>query len=132
MSCEISNYNVQTVRSEIQRLQEPDPVMFTVKNAKSVLTDYDTFPYHRYWRGDYKSSAPIIAEREAGWRPRKDSCFKVENPPKAFNQPFSYPNHCFQTASNVAYPCHPSYLAKYAEKETLDTILNRGCIIQYR
>ena len=30
------------------------------------------FPYKKFWRGDYRSSIPVILDRRAGFYPRKD------------------------------------------------------------
>ena len=95
-----------------------------------VLTDMDSFPYPRYFRGDYKSGEPIVMEREAGWRKREDNCYKV-----VLHEPIEhgeYPNHCFQTAPSTVYPCYPDYLRKYADKEEMEIQINKACISQYR
>ena len=73
-------------------------------------------------------SEPVIAEREAGWRKRQDSCYKVNAPPIRDN----YPNHCFQSACSTIYPCYPEYMTKYADKEAMDLLLNKSCVTQYR
>ena len=126
----INDLNVANVRSQIARKKGPSPYHATTQQAVQVITDYDTFPYPRYYRGVPNSSAPIVAEREAGWRPRHDNCYQVNEPPSTM--PASYPNHCFQSACSTVFPCYPEYITKYADREMLDTILNRACIPQYR
>lgn len=99
-------------------------------SSSTVLTDTDTFPYPRYYRGRYDSSEPIVAEREAGWRSVKNNCYNVVLPlPDIRNE---YPNHCFQTASSTVYPCYPDYLRKYADKAEMELMINRACIPEYR
>ena len=106
------------------------PYYATVKEAGEVLTDYDTFPYPRWFRGVYDSPVPIVAEREAGWRPRHDSCYKMEKPCSEVAS--KYPNHCMQSACSTVYPCYPQQMSRYADKAALDVELNNACIVQYR
>ena len=71
------NYNnVKNIHEQIQKKKQSNPYFATTKQSKSVITDYDTFPYPRYFRGKAESSSPIVAEREAGWRPRHDDAYK--------------------------------------------------------
>lgn len=120
--------NVNSVRAQIYRKKSSNPYMATLNDAAQVVTDYDTFPYPRWFRGISKSTRPIIAEREAGWRSRHDSCYKVSQPKSSDN----YPNHCFQGPCHFTHPCYPDYLTKYADEAILDTILNKACTVQYR
>ena len=124
----INSSNVNHVRRQIAKKNGSAPYLATKKEASDILTDYDVFPYPRYFRGVPTSSVPIVAEREAGWRPRHDDCYKVLQPPSKIN----YPNHCYQAACSTVYPCYPEYLTKYADKELLNVILNKACISQYR
>ena len=124
----INSSNVNHVREQIAKKSGFLPYLATKKEASNILTDYDVFPYPRYFRGVPTSSVPIVAEREAGWRPRHDDCYKVLQPPSKIN----YPNHCYQAACSTVYPCYPEYLTKYADKELLNVILNKACISQYR
>ena len=124
----INSSNVNHVREQIAKKSGFLPYLATKKEASNILTDYDVFPYPRYFRGVPTSSVPIVAEREAGWRPRHDDCYKVLQPPSKIN----YPNHCYQAACSTVYPCYPEYLTKYADRELLNVILNKACIPQYR
>jgi hypothetical protein len=126
----INRQNIDNVRSLIMKDQGYQPYHASIQDASGVLTDYDTFAYPRWYRGVYDSTTPIVAEREAGWRPRHDSCYDIVSPPK--NIPSPYPNHCFASGCSTVYPCYPNYLAKYSDKTLLDLILNKGCIVQYR
>lgn len=71
-----SNYN--NIQEQIKNKKNHNPHFATTKQAKSVITDYDTFPYPRYFRGKPGSTLPIVAEREAGWRPRHDDAYKTK------------------------------------------------------
>lgn len=71
----INNINLHNIQEQIKRKKMSCPFFATTEDSKSVITDYDTFPYPRYFRGDPKSSFPIVAEREAGWRPRHDNSY---------------------------------------------------------
>ena len=126
----INDLNVGNVRTQIARKKDPNPYHATTQQAVQVITDYDTFPYPRYYRGVPDSSVPIVAEREAGWRPRHDGCYRVNQPPSM--TPGPYPNHCFQSACSTVFPCYPEYLTKYADREALNLVVNRACIPQYR
>ena len=68
--------NVKNIREQIKRKKQSTPYYATTKQATSVITDYDTFPYPRYFRGVAEMSEPIVAEREAGWRPRHDDSYE--------------------------------------------------------
>lgn len=123
----ITDNNVLSVRKQISLKQGCDPFFATINDAESVITDMDHFPYTRFFRGVYYSSDPVVLEREAGWRPQNNQCYKYgcagEGP---------YPNHCFESACSVVYPCYPQYLRKYSDRQALDVQLNRACIVQYR
>mgnify|MGYP006000099363 CR=1 FL=1 len=127
----VNDLNVSHVRRQIERKKGPDPYHATVTQSVQVLTDYDTFPYPRYFRGVPNSTVPIVAEREAGWRPRHDMCYNVVEPNGVPEYP-PYPNHCFSSACSTTYPCYPEYAARYASLEQMHLILNNKCIVQYR
>lgn len=59
------------------------------------------FPYPDWWRGEYMCDLPIIAEREAGFRPR------LERPYWKGSTGHAYPQHCFRTGIKTRYPCYP-------------------------
>jgi hypothetical protein len=120
--------NVLSVREQIALKTNPNPFHATVAQSASVLTDFDTFPYPRYYRGIPETSVPIVAEREAGWRERHDSCYQ----PKIPHQLPLYPNHCFSTSCSSTAPCYPEYASRYADLEQMQLFLNNKCITQYR
>jgi hypothetical protein len=113
----INDVNIRNVREQIARKKGYNPYYATTNQSTQVLTDYDTFPYPRYFRGVPTSSAPIVAEREAGWRPRHDNCYKVLEP---MMKERNYPNHCFSAACSTVFPCY------------LENNINKDCIHLYR
>lgn len=128
MSEAINRGNVRNVRAQIVEKKMSRPYHATICDADQVLTDYDTFPYPRWWRGVAGLSEPVVAEREAGWRPRRDPCYRLNNAVEES----PYPNHCFEAACSTVFPCYPPYLTKYADRESLNVMLNNACIVQYR
>lgn len=111
----------------------PLPFYATKNMAKSVITDQDSFPYKRYFRGQYKSDRPIIMEREAGYRPRDDSCYN-QSCVGARMSPCEdmYPRNCFEAAGSIVYPCYPETLRRYADKAEMEVMLNDECIVLTR
>ena len=87
----VNSSNVMNIRDQIARKTSSNPFFATTAQSAGVLTDFDVFPYPRYFRGRPGASAPIVAEREAGFRQRHDDCYSVEIPP----QLPTYPNNCF-------------------------------------
>ena len=62
--------NMQHIQFEIQMKKYSEkPYYATQKNVVQVITDYDELPYRRWYRGFPESDVPIVAEREAGYRP---------------------------------------------------------------
>lgn len=125
---EYNNINVNNIRYQIEQKKSSNPFYATLRDGSSVLTDYDHFPYNRYFRGVPDSDRPIVAEREAGWRPIYNDCYKVQDPTiqKTIHK------NCFETACSVIYPCYPSYAAKYSDRDAFNVMLNNACIVQYR
>ncbi len=127
----MNEFNIENVRAQIAaKKASHSPYYSTSAQALGVVTDHDTFPYPRYFRGVPGSHIPVVAEREAGWRHRNDSCYHVKPPPDIAVS--AYPNNCFQAPCSTVYPCYPEYLAKYSDKEAMDLILNKTCIVQFR
>lgn len=124
----INMNNIESIRSMINKKNSNIPFLPTIANAGSTFTDYDNFPYNRNFRGVYYSPNPVVIEREAGWRSRRDDCYKMSIPYK--KDP--YPNHCFESACSTVYPCYPPYLSKITDRESLNVILNKACTVQYR
>ena len=93
--------NYENIRKQIQLKKNSQNTYYsTVQNNNNVLTEYDNFPFNRFWKGVPTSEYSFVDGREAGWRVRDDSCYKggcaYENIPK--------PNICFQY-SYTQPPC---------------------------
>jgi hypothetical protein len=126
----VNDQNVNYVREQIQGKKSFNPYYATAENVSKILTDYDTFPYPRWYRGVPNESRPVIAEREAGWRQQQPNCYKVMKPVE--EREYEYPNHCFEGPCSTVYPCYPRYMQKFSDREALNVILNKACIAQYR
>ena len=122
---DITSSNISYIRSQILQKKDTSKPYFGLNGmVKNVVTDYDNQPYNRYYRGVYNKSNPIVAEREAGFRPVMKKCYA----PHIEYDDYKPPNHCFETACSTVYPCYPAYMRKYSDKEELDLFLNRICI----
>lgn len=122
----LNNENVDLLK---KRKRGDEPYYATISTATGVLTDYDSFPYSRWFRGKYKSTEPVVAEREAGWRMQNESCYTPDNIPQ---QNMHYPKHCFETSCSTVYPCMTSFDSDFANSDKRKSIINRECVIQYR
>ena len=107
--------NVDHVRQQlISQNQGRRPFAPSDLAITRVITDQDTFPYPRFFRGIAASAKPVIFEREAGWRPREDSCY---NP--TFEFQIERPNYCWQIPCSTTLPCNQIEVAAQ----------NDGCVI---
>ena len=74
------NYNnVKNIQEQIEAKKSSLPYYATNSDVTSTITDHDTFPYPRYFRGIPASNIPIIAEREAGFRPVHNDVYRSDN-----------------------------------------------------
>ena len=97
----ITQDNVNAVRNGIAfKLNYNVPYYATIQDATTVITDQDHFPYKRNFRGVYNDSSPTVFEREAGWRPRHDDCYKEMVTPTYYR-----PNYCWQAPCSTVFPC---------------------------
>lgn len=101
---------------------------FLPTNRVEVLTDFDHFPYGRFFRGVPTASYPIVMDREAGWRPREDRCYQVVKP----ITPGVQPEVCFEAACSTVYPCYPGIQKRNSDRNALNVAINNACTIQYR
>ena len=123
----VTDKNIASVRAQIDRKLAISPYYSTVNNTRAISTDYDVFPYTRWYRGIYNVSAPIIAEREAGWRVLHNNCYKAE--PVAVEQIDT--KHCFQVACSTVYPC---FVADESTDENMirNKSINGMCNVSFR
>lgn len=122
----INEANHNFVKQMIEHKNSPIPYY---SSGPSVKGDFDVFPYTRFYRGTHKSDLPITMEREASYTPRNNKCY--DNPVVKPEMDL-YPNHCFQAAPSVVYPCNPEYLRKYSDKDAMQLQLFRKGINEYR
>lgn len=98
----LNRCNVSNIQSQIRLKQGYKPFLATQKDSVGAVTDFDTFPYPRFFRGEVLSSEPIVIEREAGWRIRTDWCYN----PSVKNVSVEAPNPQlrFQLPDNTIVP----------------------------
>jgi hypothetical protein len=101
--------NINSIRYQISRKLNYNVPYYATRDATgAVITDMDHFPYKRYFRGVYYEQSPVVLEREAGFRPRRDSCYTQISIPKP-----SKPNYCWEYPCSTVTPCK----AKKEEKD---------------
>lgn len=127
---ELNQLSIETIRSQIDLKNSANPYFSNGSIVKSSVTDYDHHPYSRFFRGVYYYNSPIVMEREAGWRPLQNSCYKMIIPEQEGDR--REPEYCFEGACSAVLPCVKSYLKKYSDRDSLDLMLNNACTIQYR
>lgn len=95
---------MQRIAAEISLKRHHLPYVPKKDLVKTISTDFDCFPYKKWWRGEPLGATPVIIEREAGWRLRDDYCYlKVYPESKG-----TYPKHKFQGSCNLRIP--PMYV----------------------
>ena len=72
----INKINIENIRNQIKKKNSYTPYFVTEKDVTSVKTDFDNFPYNRWWRGIAGITNPVVIEREAGYRIRQDKCYE--------------------------------------------------------
>jgi hypothetical protein len=125
---DIYESNINSIQEQIRRKQSDKPHHATIGDVAGFITDVDHFPYTRNFRGLYSSNMPIIYGRDAGWRPRRDECYR----PEQQTYPKIKPNHCFSGACNGVKPCRPDELNPISDKDAVDLTLQNRNIIDYR
>ena len=128
LTASLNQQSIENMKYQINLKTSSDPYFATNKTVLNTITDMDHFPYNRYYRGVYYYPEPIVMEREAGWRNVNNSCYVQRRDPQKDEEP----KHCFEVACTTNFPCYPSYLAKYADKNALDVMINNACITEYR
>jgi len=108
--------NEKIIKEQIYRKQMGEPI-FVNNTVYSINNDYDVFPYTRWYKGVASSDTPKVAEREAGWIPKK---IKQKTKPTKPEES----KLCFQAPCSVVYPC-------YAQ-DNLYISINKGCVQDYQ
>lgn len=121
-----NNQNIENVRRQIAyKLDYSRPYYPTINQASSSITDMDSFPYKRFYRGVADSTYPIVFEREAGFRPVNNRCYQ-----SACQIEKTYPDYCFQNACSVVTPCNAEFSKTRGRRQFTDLATTRGCIPQ--
>jgi len=122
----IAKNNISYIRKQIEKKNASTPYYAFQDTVSHVSEDLDHFPYTRFYRGQAANPKPIVFEREAGYRQQHDKCYK----PLIKATPAEKPQHCWEGPCSVVYPCYPQYLRKYADKNELEVMLNKVCVIK--
>lgn len=104
--------NIDFIKKQIVLKNSNNPY-YVNQSIYSIRNEYDEFPYPKWFKGIAESEKPTIADREAGWIPKR-----FKEPIKQPTQPL--PETCFQSACSTIYPC-------YAQDNSY-LYLNKACI----
>jgi len=118
--------NQDIIRAEMMnKIQYGKPYYATNRTIGKCITDFDDFPYNRWYRGIYTNSTPIVIEREAGYRHVEKNCY-ITTPERKTD----YPKHCFEAPCSTVYPCIPDQFKKFSDQEAMNVMLNRACVFK--
>ena len=111
--------NIDIIRQEIKRKNDyTHPYYGTKSVAEKIITDQDHFPYTRYYRGEYKNPNLVVMEREAGWSPLRNECYrKLYIPVKTQHR------QCWQYPCSTIFPCVPG---KHVPPSDAENVTNDG------
>jgi len=119
--------NVDFVREQIaNKMNYNIPYYASNSLVTNSVTDMDHFPYNRFYRGIPTSDKPVVLDREAGFRELHNTAYN----PNIILPLQDPPSLCWEAACSTVYPCYPEYLRKYADKNELEIMLNKKCIIK--
>ena len=102
----ILNTNIENVKRQIKLKNDyasGTPYFATSQNNNNVMTEFDHFPFTRYWKGIPLSEYNFVDGREAGWRTRRDKCYEGCTTAR----PMLPPDLCYQYVY-FQPPCKPS------------------------
>lgn len=94
-------------------------------------TDYDRFPYTKFYRSVYSSPEPGVYERKAGYRALGDTraACGARTEPGACDRSMRAPaDLVFSAASSTTYPGYPTYFYEYASEVARNNGLNRYAV----
>lgn len=101
---DITKNNINEVNYRILlKMNSNYPYYATKTSVKSIVTDIDHFPYERFFRGQYDSEIPIVMDREAGYRPIRNSMYT-----RVRTIVDSQPKYCWQYPCTSVKPCQQS------------------------
>lgn len=117
----LNQQSIDFVRESIKRKTGGIYLANGTDILKSV-TDYDHQPYGRWFRGVSYFPTPVIAEREAGWRPIENQCYRNRNRP---DEPDFGPKIFFESACTTVFPSYQT-----GDNKKISEI-NQNCLVQY-
>lgn len=118
--------NESYLQTMVEQKKSTQPYIATNHTVYNVITDFDHFPYSRWYRGRYQNTNPVVIEREAGFRQRQDWCYQPVA--RVENEPTPTPlNHCIQNPVSTVYPCVPT-----DEQDERIKHFQEICTIKYR
>jgi len=124
----INERSIEGIKNQINMVNNSNPYFANNQTILNTVTDYDHFPYSRWFRGVSYYPEPIVAEREAGYRKLENSCYNV-NRPRQRQEEIS---HCFEPACSTIFPCVPKASSHFSEREADDRKIEQSCLVQYR
>ncbi len=75
------------------------PYYTTDQQMNLVINDMDHFPYKRFYRSQTEPE-PVALEREAGFRPRRELCYR-----QMFDVKVKKPSFCWEFPCSTFKPC---------------------------
>ena len=92
--------NMNHIKKQIEQKNSSNPY-YDNQSIYYTHNEYDVFPYPNWFKGNVESHKPIIADREAGWIPKRPK-------PIISKDKHISPSHsvCFQTSCSIIYPCY--------------------------
>ena len=118
-SNDILNNSINFVKKQINIKNTSNPYLANTEMIQSVYTDMNSFPYHRFYRGNLNQN-PTIFNREAGYHYREEN----KQPISLYKSPIELhkaikkytPNVCFLKSSRIKPRCIPE---KDCEKKNI-------------
>ncbi len=110
------------IERQIQRkLDYNTPYYGKLGDVMQTETDFDNFPYNRFYRSVYDSTKPGIYDRKAGYRVLETA--KYACPQKPLDT--FVPDLTFSAPGSTTYPAYPTYFYEFAETASRNNGLNR-------
>lgn len=106
------NCSENFVKQQINMKNSHQPYLANTNMVNHSITDMNTFPYTRFYRGNFNSN-PTIFDREAGYHQRSPT---ISNNVRVYNSLAELqkdikdhiPNVCFKSSAKTQYRCIPT------------------------
>lgn len=124
-----SHHHCQTHQADVNAIHDAEILHMTAKKSEvdsdytpvtnsHVMTDNDSFPYTRAWRGIHDSEEPIFWGRRAGWRPQQVQAYNKTDCGYTTVSPRT--DYCWQIPCSTVLPCHrKNYLCDSYDRNLL-------------